>query len=204
VADLLDRRGRRHEAARAEIIEAAWRLAREHGLAQLSLRELAAAVGMRAPSLYHYFPNKHAIYDAMFRQGCEAHLERMADLLDDRGQPVGNPAAALRAGAHRFMAFCIEDPVRYRLLFQRILPDFEPSAGSYALAQQTLVGLHRTLAALGVDDPAAVDLFTALLTGLTDQQLSNDPGGDRWVRLVDDAVDMYLAYLAHVRPRARS
>jgi mRNA degradation ribonuclease J1/J2 len=30
------------------------------------------------------------------------------------------------------------------------------------------------------------------MTGLTDQQISNDPGGTRWRRLVDRAVDMLL------------
>ena len=33
------------------------------------MRDLAAAVGMRAPSLYQYFDSKLAIYDAMFGQG---------------------------------------------------------------------------------------------------------------------------------------
>ncbi len=40
-------------------------------------------------------------------------------------------------------------------------------------------------------DPAAMDLWTAIATGLTDQQISNDPGGDRWLRLVDTAVDLF-------------
>jgi hypothetical protein len=38
------------------------------------------------------------------------------------------------------------------------------------------------------------------MTGLTDQQLSNDPGGDRWARLLDEAVDMFLAHLGNVHP----
>jgi hypothetical protein len=38
-------------------------------------------------------------------------------------------------------------------------------------------------------------LFTALLSGLADQQIANDPGGDRWLRLVDSAVDMYLGHV---------
>ena len=31
-------------------------------------------------------------------------------------------------------------------------------------------------------------------TGLVDQQISNDPGGTRWKRLIDDAVDMFFAF----------
>jgi len=33
------------------------------------------------------------------------------------------------------------------------------------------------------------------VTGLIDQQISNDPGGDRWYRLLDDALDMFFAYI---------
>ena len=32
----------------------------------------------------------------------------------------------------------------------------------------------------------------AMMTGLADQQISNDPGGDRWSLLVDRAVGMLL------------
>jgi hypothetical protein len=52
------------------------------------------------------------------------------------------------------------------------------------------------LADLGITDPAAMDLWTAMLTGLTDQQISNDPGGQRWERLIDRAVDMILREIA--------
>ena len=34
-----------------------------------------------------------------------------------------------------------------------------------------------------------------MLTGLTSQQISNDPGGDRWSGLVDESVDMFLDHL---------
>jgi hypothetical protein len=46
----------------------------------------------------------------------------------------------------------------------------------------------------GITSEAHVDMWTALTTGLVDQQISNDPGGDRWVRLLDDVVPMFLAY----------
>ena len=37
------------------------------------------------------------------------------------------------------------------------------------------------------------NLSIVLLTGLVTQQMSNDPGGDRWARLIDRAVDMFVA-----------
>ena len=47
--------------------------------------------------------------------------------------------------------------------------------------------------AVGVQDQATLDLWTAVMTGLADQQISDDPGRDRRTQLVDRAVDMLLA-----------
>jgi hypothetical protein len=40
--------------------------------------------------------------------------------------------------------------------------------------------------------PRHVDLWTALFTGLVSQQVANDPGGERWTRLIEESTDMYL------------
>jgi AcrR family transcriptional regulator len=185
-----DRRAERREATRAEILDAAWQLAREEGLAGLSLRDVAARVGMRPPSLYWYFDSKHAIYDAMFAEGNRELLARVqaTEWPDD-------PRDLLRAVAALFVSFVVEDAARAQLLFQRTIPDFEPSPESYAPAVTLLEETAHQFAAIGIHDPAHLDLWTALLAGLASQQLANDPGGDRWTRLVDDAVAMYADHV---------
>jgi AcrR family transcriptional regulator len=193
-----DRRAERREATRAEILEAAWELARAEGLAGLSLREVAAKVGMRPPSLYYYFESKHAIYDAMFAAGNRQLLERM----DSQDWP-DEARALLRAVARLFVEFSAEDPVRSQLMFQRTIPNFEPSRESYALAVEVLDRGRQALADAGFGDPADLDLWTALVSGLASQQSANDPGGDRWLRLVDGAVDMYVDYVSSGRQARR-
>ncbi len=84
------------------------------------------------------------------------------------------------------------DPARLNLLFLRVTPGFEPTAESYALAEEVYARGVEILARAGLTDPVEVDLWTAVLSGLATQQVSNDPGGDRWVRLVDSAVDLLL------------
>ena len=189
-----DRRSERHEATRAEILDAAWRVAQEQGLAALSLRDLAKAVGMQPPSLYSYFASKAAIYDAMFADGYRQFFAIPG------ARDTATTDEEFKAGARTWFGFCTADPARYQLLFQRTIPGFEPSAASMALAIECLEVGRASLAGIGVTEPEALDLFTALMTGLTDQQLSNDPGGDRWGRLVDDAVDMFLAHVRADRP----
>lgn len=177
----------------------AWRLARRQGLAGLSLRELATEVGMRPQSLYSYFDSKHAIYDAMYAQGCRQFAAGQAALA-----LTGDLTADILAIGRYFVGFCTEDPVRYQLMYQRTIPGFEPSAASYAIAQESLGRIVAHLAALGVDDPGHVDLFTAIGAGLVNQQIANDPGGDRWVRLLDDAVDMFVEHVTRGSRSRRS
>lgn len=181
---------RRRAATRDEIVAAAWQLCREHGLATLSLRDLAERVGMRAPSLYSYVSSKDDIYDLMFAQGQRAMAELLDSLPDDP-----DPRELFRRGNHAFFGFCTSDPIRYQLMFQRTLPGFTPSPESYGLAIANLERLAANLRAAGATDPRHVDLWTAIMTGLTDQQLSNDPGGDRWRRLLDEAIDMFCDHV---------
>ena len=194
-----NRRRARREATKAEILDAAWEMVREDGLAALSLRDLAARVGMRAPSLYQYFDSKNAIYDAMFKQGAEAALATRAHLAD---APADTPELLKRI-AHLFFEFATSDPARSQLLFQRTIPGFEPSPESYAPAVEFLQQLHAIFAERGITDPDAADTWTALLSGLINQQISNDPGGDRWARLIDRSVDMFIAEFVGTTKRGK-
>src|SRR5258705_13483101 len=121
----------RREAKVTSIVATAWDLAREHGIAGVSLHALARKVGMRQPSLYEYFDSKHALYDAMFADGNRRLLARLDELKLPR-----EPRSALKKYMREFMSFALEDAARCELLFQRHIPDFTPSTESYALAAE--------------------------------------------------------------------
>jgi AcrR family transcriptional regulator len=184
-----DRRAERAEATRGQILDAAWALVRTEGLAALTMRGLGARVGLRAQSLYVYFPSKHAIYDAMFGEAGRELVDRWSAAVAAGPQ---EPVAVLRRRSAAYLQFCVEDPVRHQLLFQRTIPGFEPSPESYAPAVEGLEDLHARLRACGVDDRRAWDVWTAMFAGLVAQQNANDPGGDRWLRLADEITDMFL------------
>lgn len=93
----------------------------------------------------------------------------------------------------RAVMFSSSDPVRHELLFQRPIPGFEPSAASYAVAEEFYRSGAAMMTAAGVTEQADVDLFTAIVAGLANQQVANDPGGDRWAVLAERAVDLFLA-----------
>lgn len=184
----VDRRQQRRDTKRAAILSEAWRLAHQDGLAAISLRDLAAAVGLRQPSLYVYFDSKLALYDAMFADGYRQLLEFIG-----RRRYSGDPRRALSRLVADCVQFSSDDVVRHQLLFQRTIPGFEPSEESMDLAQEFYATGKAIAHAAGLRAPAEMDVLTALISGLAHQQVANDPGGRRWVRRADQVVDMLLA-----------
>ncbi len=192
-----DRRAERHSTTKIEILDAAWGLVRAEGLAALTLRDLAKKVGMQPPSLYSYFDSKHAIYDAMFLQGNLELLRRC------RAMPESDDHAdSLRACARMFVGFTVEDPARAQLMFMRTIPGFEPSPDTYAVAAQIVEFGKERLSAAGIK-PEYFDLWTGIISGLSFQQIANEPGSDRWVRLVDDAMEMFLRYVSDTNKKGK-
>ena len=179
----------RREAARAKLLATAWEMVREDGLAALTLRQLAKRAGVTTPTVYAYFDSKSAIFDAMFGEAAEEFAQTRTDL-PDSGSRFDN----MVADARRWVEFCTSDAARYQLLFQRPIPGFEPSPESYEPAVRSLELTRDYLALNGVTDPRHVDMWTAVMTGLVDQQIANEPGGDRWTGLVEDAVRMLLSH----------
>ena len=58
---LHERRQREKESIRANILDAAFSLAKTEGWASLSIRKIADAIEYSAPVVYDYFENKEAI-----------------------------------------------------------------------------------------------------------------------------------------------
>jgi AcrR family transcriptional regulator len=182
------RQSRRREQTRREILDAAWDVARSAGLTGLTLRDVAARVGMRAPSLYSHFDSKNAIYDAMFGEAWTAYEQvkecEEAGLTDDLRE-------CAQLICRTFFDFAVADPARYQLMNQRVIPGFEPSPESYAPAVRVLGAAHAIAAERGLRDPDDVVLLLAIVGGLIDQHIANDPDGDRYSRMLPRAVDMW-------------
>lgn len=163
-------------------------MAAAQGLTGLTLRDVAERVGMRAPSLYSHFDSKHAIYDAMFGEawsayeGVKAHED--VGLSDDLRQ-------CAHLMARTFFDFAVAEPVRYQLMNQRLIPDFEPTPQSYGPAVRILEAGHQIARERGLENPDDFTLLIAIVGGLIDQQIANDPGGDRFSRMLPRAVEMW-------------
>jgi AcrR family transcriptional regulator len=181
-----DRKAERREATRQEILVAAWASARENGLAGLTLRDVADRVGMQPPSLYSHFASKNAIYDAMFAQAWDDWWVKSTALAATAPE---NARARLIAGALAYFDHAVADLARHQLMDVRTLPDFEPSPEAYQSALRAYQVMQDQLPLTSPDD---LDVYTALISGLVSQQLANDPGGERWRRLLPRVIS-YLA-----------
>jgi AcrR family transcriptional regulator len=195
-----DRKAERREATRREIVEAAWDVAHDEGLENVTLRAVAERVGMRSPSLYTHFESKNAIYDAMFAQAWSDYLELVHDM--DAQLPAA-PRKALLFMLQTFVDYCAGDLVRFQIMNQRVLHDFTPSETAYAPSAQVMDDFRVRLARLGVRRDEDVDLITATVGGLIDNRFANDPGGDRYIRQLPRAIDMLADELGLPGPRLR-
>ncbi len=156
---------------------------------------------MQSPSLYTHFASKNAIYDAMFGQAWSEYLE----VCRERESSIPKPARkALLFMTATFVDFALADQARFQLMNQRMVVDFEPTPESYAPSQAVLSLFRERLAQIGVRRAADVDLCVAIIGGLVDAQFANDPGGDRWVKQLSRAMDMFADEVGLPGPRLRS
>ena len=87
---------------RAAIVEAAFRLLDQVGLDDLSTRKLAAALGVKGPSLYWHFKNMAELRDLMAEQLLEDTLPQSDDFADWRDWLAEGARAYRRAAlSHR-------------------------------------------------------------------------------------------------------
>ncbi len=179
----LDRRQRRRQETIAEVVDVAAEIMAEQGVAGLSVGEVARRMGIRPPSLYGYFPSKHALYDALFARGAQLVLDHVrADEAASEGKARSLDEVLLNA-AETFVTWSIEHPAYTQLLFWRPVPGFTPTAAAYAPAVE-LVDFSRArltdmqqrgLIRADVDVDEVQRDWTVLISGVISQQLSNAP-----------------------------
>jgi len=96
----------------AEIVRAARKLVEARGHAGLSMNEVAAAVGIRAPSLYGRFADRAALLAAV-----ELEVLRALERAIARVPRSADPAETLAAQSRAYRAFAKAHPAGYVLLY---------------------------------------------------------------------------------------
>lgn len=204
-----ERRQRNRQEVIEAILAAARDIMRRDGVAALNLNEVARVVGMQPPSLYKYFPNKFAIYDALFQMG--------VGLFKEEDKRVGTSMAPswerLEAWFEARLALAEEHFDLYHLVYDLPVPGFVPSAQSRQLVQeQVREGIQAIIEMMdaGIIAPAlpadqAYDFLLALRRGIVAEHIGkramlSESRQDRFRRLVPHAIAMLKIAWAPAHP----
>lgn len=141
-----------------DILQAAVQMVEREGPDGLSLRAVAEELGVRAPSLYRYFPQKEALEVAVAEEALKAILSRLQD-----AATVSDPEKRFRKTVDAYLEFARERFALYSFLMQSRYP------ASYRLAVGKTVWNLLLEAASGVsgqpDDTAAAVAVWSFLHG---------------------------------------
>jgi AcrR family transcriptional regulator len=180
---------------RAAIVDAARELVASAGLEALSLRRLAARLGVTAPALYLHFSGKRDLLRALAESEFEVLEARFAEVDTD------DPVERVRATTRAYVAHARERPELFRVMFL-----FPPAVGDQGGADE-LPAATKTFAASSANIEAAVAAGAlrtddVLLTSLamwsaahgvaTVLQLGFDFPADLETALVDEVTDRLL------------
>lgn len=98
---------------REQILEVALALFTQYGMASVSTRQIARAVGISQPSLYAHFPSADAIAAELCARGFQALHAKFAEVLEASGTPLARLARLGRA----YIEFGLANPDVYRIAF---------------------------------------------------------------------------------------
>jgi AcrR family transcriptional regulator len=160
------------------ILETARLIMREGGVAALTMQELARRLDMRAPSLYHYFSGKIAIYDALFQQG----FTLFGEYMESASQNAKSWQEELQLRFEAYMTFAMQNPDLYQLCFERPVPGYVPSEASlnlsFGLLRQSYERINSHLYPVINTDmsPEQIgDVIISMMHGITALHLANEP-----------------------------
>lgn len=170
------------------ILEAAGEMVEAGGGHQFSMHKLAAALGVKAPSLYRYFASKTAVLRAHNLRTAQ----QMVTAMEEAASQEGDAREKMLAMAQACRDFGLDNPVRYTMAFTNANPELRPDE---ALLEALAIPLQEIMAEISgpARSLAALRGIWALIHGFILFELSGQlrRGGD----LEADFVRSVEAYL---------
>ena len=112
---------------RAKIRTVAQALFAERGFASTTIREIADQTGVTSRLLYHYFPNKEALYLSLLEETVSEVVAQMEDI----AASTDSPEEKIRRIAEAFLVHYQAHPQRF-LLIQRAILEHSRTAQAFA------------------------------------------------------------------------
>lgn len=148
---------------RQQLLEAAAALISDAPGQDVPLRAICERVGVKLPTLYHFFGSKDGLLEAVIDHGFETYLA-----LKQGAEPTGDPIEDLRRGWDTHVRFGLDHAGFYALMYGQVTPHRRPAAA--AAPHAALVELCRRAHAddrLAVTAEEAADHVLAANVGVT-------------------------------------
>lgn len=186
-----------HPEVRTRILEVADQLLAEGGRDAVTTRAVCAAAGIQAPTLYRQFSDMDDLLDQVAVTAFDRYITIKSAI-----PQTDDPVADLRAGWNAHIAFGLENPHHYLLMYGRPV---EGSRGrTVDRATSLLRGLVERIAVAGrltMPVDAAVHLLHAAGSGLT-IDLIQTPSAERDLSLADRMAEAVFAAITIAEPSA--
>lgn len=105
-----------HGNLRAKLIDTAIDIIREEGVEAVTLRALAARIGVSHAAPYRHFASKRALLAAIATEGFRQMLESQREWLD---RSARDPLSQVRATGIAYIDFAQKHPEHFRIMFGR-------------------------------------------------------------------------------------
>jgi AcrR family transcriptional regulator len=128
-------------ALNERLVEATMKLLRDEVPTDLTVRRIATAAETTTMALYTGFGSRDGLLDVVYARGFEQLYAQMAPAAE-----LADPEEALVALLDAYRAFALFNPGLYGLLFERVLPGFDPSPEARTAALDGTFGLLATQA----------------------------------------------------------
>ena len=187
---------------RDEIIDAAIALFYEQGYAGTSMRDIAGAVGIRKPSLYHYFVGKQDLLLTILDIGLEKLIVPLEDILNAEGAPEEK----LREAIHHHASLIAENPgVATLFLYEDHALDEEHRA-HYVARRDAFEGVFRDILREGMETGVfrntSVSISVQALLGMVNWMTRwyKPEGALSVAEIADVFADLFLGGQLEVKP----
>lgn len=141
-------------ATRDGIVAEAGRIVVSKGYAGLSMRTLAAAVGLTAGALYRYFPTKQHVLMAYCAEALDSFTKRLLAIDADETEAL----RSIERMAVAYGAFALEDTDRFRIIF------LDADVGKIEMTDPRILDGYRVLLAT-IERAQGLELFRPMETG---------------------------------------
>lgn len=181
------------------LVKAAGDLLASDGPSALTVRRIASAAGVSTMNVYSRFGGKDGVVEQLFVEG----FRRLGAGMSAVSETDDNLADVHACGLS-YRKFAIDNPTLYSVMFDRVVPDFEPSTEAQMLAGMTLgllaTRLERAMAAgvLRTSDPVhTAALVWATCHGVVSLELKAvGPSMIDWSDVYERAMSMIIKGLS--------